>query len=107
MGENKSIQILIRILGKRTQSRPHLFVTLNLGVDKGSQNVRCERQVDVDELGLLMQAIQGEVIPQLHGYDRVFLLKEQELSDQEEGAKHSRRKQHSSSYQQFKCIPNT
>lgn len=88
MGENKSIQILIHILGKRTQSRTHLFVTLNLGVDKGSQNVRCERQVDVDELGLLMQAIQGEVIPQLHGYDRVFLLKEQELSDQEEGAKH-------------------
>lgn len=63
-------------------------MTLNLGVDKGSQNVRCERQVDVDELGLLMQAIQREVIPQLHGYDRVFLLKEQDLSDQEEGAKH-------------------
>lgn len=87
MDENKSIQILIRILGKRTQSRTHLFVTLNLGVDKGPQNVRCERQVDVDELRLLMQAIQGEVIPQLHGYDRVFLLKEEELSDQEEGGR--------------------
>lgn len=87
MDENKSIQILIRILGKRTQSRTHLFVTLNLGVDKGPQNVRCERQVDVDELCLLMQAIQGEVIPQLHGYDRVFLLKEEELSNQEEGGR--------------------
>lgn len=85
MSENKSIQILICILGERIQSRTHLFVTLNLRVDKGPQNVRCERQVDVDELCLLMQAIQGEVIPQLHGYDRVFLLKEEELSDQEEG----------------------
>lgn len=87
MGENKSIQILIGILRKRTQSRTHLFVTLNLGVDKGPQNVRCERQVDVDELCLLMQAVQREVIPQLHGYDRVFLLKEEELSDQEEGGR--------------------
>lgn len=35
-GENKYIQILIHILGKRTQStRTHLFVTLDLGVDKG------------------------------------------------------------------------
>lgn len=72
---------------KTTQSRTHLFVTLNLGVDKGPQNVRCERQVDVNELCLLMQAIQGEVIPQLHGYDRVFLLKEEELSDQEGGGR--------------------
>lgn len=62
-------------------------MTLNLGVDKGPQNVRCERQVDVDELCLLMQAVQGEVIPQLHGYDGVFLLKEEELSDQEEGGR--------------------
>lgn len=47
--------------------RTHLFVTLDLGVDKGPQNVRCERQIDVDKLCLLMQAIQREVIPQLHG----------------------------------------
>lgn len=67
-GENKYIQIVIHILGKRTQpGRAHLFVTLDLGVDKGSQNVRRERQIDVDKLCLLMQAIQREVIPQLHG----------------------------------------
>lgn len=42
-------------------------MTLDLGVDKGPQNVRCERQIDVDKLCLLMQAIQREVIPQLHG----------------------------------------
>lgn len=108
MGENKSIQILIRILGNMTQSRTHLFVTLNLGVDKGPQNVRCERQVDVDELCLLMQAIQGEVIPQLHGYDRVFLLKEEELGDQEEGAKHLQQEKTAfPPYQQFKHIPKT
>lgn len=47
--------------------RTHLFVTLDLGVDKGPQNVRRERQIDVDKLCLLMQAIQREVIPQLHG----------------------------------------
>lgn len=49
--------------------------------------MRCERQVDVDELCLLMQAVQGEVIPQLHGYDGVFLLKEGKISDQEEDGK--------------------
>lgn len=95
----------IRIWGKRTQSRTHLFVTLNLGVDKGPQNVRCERQVDVDELCLLMQAVQGEVIPQLHGYDRVFLLKE--VTRKRVGERRNRRKQHSSLYQQFKHIPKT
>lgn len=52
--------------------------------------MRCERQIDVDKLCLLMQAIQREVIAQLHGQDSVFLLKEEELSEihcQEEGAK--------------------
>lgn len=54
-GENKYIQILTHILGKRMQSRKtHLFVTLDLGVDKGPQNVRSERQIDVDKLCLLM-----------------------------------------------------
>jgi len=68
MGENKYIQTLIDILRKRTQSRrTDLFVTLDLGVDKGPQNVRRERQIDVDKLCLLMQAVQREVIPQLHG----------------------------------------
>lgn len=52
----------------------HLSVSLHLGVDKGPQDVGGDGQVGEDQLGLLMEAEQGEVVPQLHGLDGVLLL---------------------------------
>lgn len=49
-------------------------MSLDLGVDKSPQNVGCDWKVDEDELGLLMKAEQGEVVPQLHCLDGVLLL---------------------------------
>ena len=54
-------------------------MTLNLGVDESPQDVRCERKVDVDQLSLLVQAVEGEEVPQLHGQDRVLLLRKKSL----------------------------
>lgn len=47
---------------------------LDLGVHEGPQDVRGERQVDVDELRLLVQAVQGEVVSEFHNLDHVLLL---------------------------------
>lgn len=52
----------------------HLLVPLYLGVHKGPQDMRGERQVDVDKLRLLVQAVQGEVVSELHGLDHILLL---------------------------------
>lgn len=49
-------------------------MSLDLGVNKGPQNVGCDWKVDEDELGLLVEAEQGEVVAQLHGLDGVLLL---------------------------------
>lgn len=66
-GENKSVQNFHCCFGKKGIGQgTHLFVALDLGIDKGPQYVRCERQIDMDELCLLVQAIQREVIPKLH-----------------------------------------
>lgn len=54
--------------------RPHLGVSLDLGVNKSPQNVGCDWKVDEDELGLLMKAEEGEVVAQLHCLDGVLLL---------------------------------
>lgn len=53
---------------------PHLSVSLDLGVHKSSKNVGGDRKVDEDELRLLVKAEEGEVVPQLHGLDGIFLL---------------------------------
>lgn len=53
---------------------PHLFVALDLGVDKSPQDVGCDGKVDEDQLRLLMEAEEREVVPQLHRLDGVFLL---------------------------------
>lgn len=58
---------------------PHLLVPLDLGVDEGPQDVGGERQVRVHQLHLLVQAVQGEVVPELHRLDRVLLLQSKEL----------------------------
>lgn len=52
----------------------HLSVSLDLGVNKSSQNVGCDWKVVEDKLCFLMKAEQGEVVPQLHGLNGVFLL---------------------------------
>lgn len=52
----------------------HLFVPLDLGVDEGPEDVGSEGQVGVDQLRLLVQAVQGEGVPQLHRLDRALLL---------------------------------
>lgn len=52
----------------------HLSVSLDLWVNEGPQNVRCDWKVDEDELRLLMKAEQGEVVTQLHALNGVFLL---------------------------------
>lgn len=52
----------------------HLLVPLDLGVHEGPQDVRGERQVDVDELRLLVQAVEGEVVSEFHSLDHVLLL---------------------------------
>lgn len=52
----------------------HLSVSLDLGVNKSPQNVGCDWKVDEDELCLLMKAEQGEVVPELHRLNGVFLL---------------------------------
>ena len=49
-------------------------MSLDLGVNKGPQNVGCDRKVDEDKLRLLMKAEQGEVVTQLHGLNGVLLL---------------------------------
>lgn len=54
--------------------RSHLSVSLDLGVNESTQNVRSDGKVDEDKLRLLMKAEQGEVVTQLHGLDGVFLL---------------------------------
>lgn len=59
----------------------HLLVPLDLGVHEGPQDVRGERQVDVDELRLLVQAVQGEVVSELHGLDHVLLLQAESRSE--------------------------
>ena len=56
----------------------HLLVPLDLRVDKGTENVGRERQVDVDQLHLLVQTVQGEVAPELHGLDGILLLQKKE-----------------------------
>lgn len=53
---------------------PHLFVSLDLGVDKSPQDVGRDGKVDEDQLRLLMEAEEREVVPQLHRLDGVFLL---------------------------------
>lgn len=58
----------------------HLLVPLDLGVHEGPQDVRGERQVDMDELCLLVQAVQGEVVSELHGLDHVLLLQAESQS---------------------------
>lgn len=59
----------------------HLLVPLDLGVHEGPQDVRGERQVDMDELRLLVQAVQGEVVSELHGLDHVLLLQAESRSE--------------------------
>lgn len=54
--------------------QPHLCMSLDLGVNKSPQNVGCDWKVDEDELGLLMEAEQGEVVAQLHCLDGILLL---------------------------------
>ena len=49
-------------------------MSLDLGLDKGPQDVVGHGQVGEDELGLLVEAEQGEVVAQFHGLDSVFLL---------------------------------
>lgn len=53
---------------------PHLFVALDLGVDKSPQDVGRDGKVDEDQLRLLMKAEEREVVSQLHRLDGVFLL---------------------------------
>lgn len=48
---------------------------LDLGVDEGPEDVGGEGQVRVDQLRLLVQAVQREVIPKLHRLDGVLLLR--------------------------------
>lgn len=55
---------------------PHLFVSLDLGVDKSPQDVGRDGKIDEDQLRLLMEAEEREVVPQLHRLDGVFLLSE-------------------------------
>lgn len=57
-----------------TPNLTHLSVSLHLRVDKGPQDMCGDRQVREDQLGLLMEAEQGEVVPQLHGLDGILLL---------------------------------
>lgn len=52
----------------------YLLMALDLGVDKSPQDVRCERQVDVHQLSLLVQAVEREVITQLHCQNCILLL---------------------------------
>lgn len=59
--------------------QPHLSVSLDLGVHKCPQNVGCDWKVDEDELCLLMKAEQGEVVPQLHRLNGIFLLLTEEF----------------------------
>lgn len=49
-------------------------MSLHLGVNKSSQDVRRDWKVGEDKLRLLMKAEQGEVVPQLHGLNGTFLL---------------------------------
>lgn len=49
-------------------------MSLDLGVNKSPQNVGRDREVDEDELCLLVEAEQGEVVTQLHGLNGVLLL---------------------------------
>lgn len=52
-------------------------MSLHLGVDKSSQDVRCDWKVREDKLCFLVKAEQGEVVAQLHGLNSVFLLLEE------------------------------
>lgn len=52
----------------------HLLVALDLGVDEGPEEVGGEGQAGVDQLRLLVQAVQGEGVPQLRRLDRALLL---------------------------------
>lgn len=54
----------------------HLFVSLDLGVDKSPQDVGRDGKIYEDQLRLLMEAEEREVVPQLHRLDGVFLLLE-------------------------------
>jgi hypothetical protein len=58
----------------RGAGRAHLLVALDVRVDEGPEDVRGEGQVGVDQLRLLVQAVQGEVVPELHAVDHVLLL---------------------------------
>lgn len=58
----------------------HLLVPLDLGVHEGPQDVRGERQVDMDKLSLLVQTVQGEVVSEFHSLDHVLLLQAEKRS---------------------------
>lgn len=49
-------------------------MSLDLGVNKGAQNVGSDWKVGEDKLRLLMKAEEREVVPQLHGLNGTFLL---------------------------------
>lgn len=72
------------VQGRAGRARPgagqgaHLLVPLDLGVDEGPEDVGGEGQVRVDQLRLLVQAVQREVIPKLHRLDGVLLLRSRE-----------------------------
>lgn len=57
---------------------PHLFVSLDLGVDKSPQDVGRDGKIYEDQLRLLVEAEEREVVPQLHRLDGVLLLLETE-----------------------------
>lgn len=57
----------------------HLLVPLDLRVDEGPEDVGGEGQVDMDQLRLLVQAVQREVVPKLHRLNRVLLLQRKRL----------------------------
>lgn len=57
---------------------PHLFVSLDLGVDKSPEDVGRDGKIYEDQLRLLMEAEKREVVSQLHRLDGVFLLLETE-----------------------------
>lgn len=59
---------------KFPHKQSHLFVCLDLGVNESPQDVGCNGKVDEDKLCLLVKAEQGEVVPQLHCLDGIFLL---------------------------------
>ena len=53
---------------------PHLLVSLDLRVYKGTQDVGRDWQIGKDKLCFLMKAKEGEVVTQLHGLNGIFLL---------------------------------